>query len=68
GEGTVSMSPAPEYKREFRRGVERSLPLDLPVPKCSACGELFLRPEDSDRIDAALTNLLRTEQNERIRA
>lgn len=68
GLGTVSMAAVPGMVRHFRRGVVREIPRDVLVPRCDRCGEVFLAPEDSERIDQALTRALRKEQPHRLRA
>lgn len=52
--GTVRMLPGAGEKREFRRDVVVRVPSSVKLPKCDGCGELYLAPEDSARIDAAL--------------
>lgn len=68
GNGTVAMRSAEGQTRHFRRGVRRPIPSSILLPKCDACGEVFMGPEDSERVDAALRETLRAEQSNRLRA
>lgn len=54
--------------RHFKRGVVRPIPNNVQIPICDACGETFMGPEDSTRVDTALRDAFRREQSARVRA
>ncbi len=68
GGGMVSMMSARGRPRHFRRGVTRPVPEGVLIPTCDACGEVFIGPEDAERIDDALRAALRAEQPSRVEA
>ena len=62
------MRPPGGRTRHFKRGVVRTIPDSAQIPICDACGETFMGPEDSVRVDAALREAFRLEQSARVRA
>jgi transcriptional regulator with XRE-family HTH domain len=50
----VGLLAAPGRTRMFRAGVQMEIPADIPIPTCAKCGETYLGPEDSARIDQGL--------------
>lgn len=55
--GTVRMMSAAGEHRQIRRGVHLEIPASIKVPKCDACGDSYLGPEDAARVDTAVRAL-----------
>jgi transcriptional regulator with XRE-family HTH domain len=52
--GKVQLLAKPGRTREYRRGVVLPIPDDFETPICTSCGEEFMIPEVSERLDALL--------------
>lgn len=52
--GDVRLAAGAGRTREFRRGVMLAVPNDFEIPTCSRCGEEFMTPEVSEKLDAVL--------------
>lgn len=57
--GRVRMGPpAPGTMRVYGHGVEVPYPAGVDIPRCELCGETWMGPEDSARVDAAIAAAL----------
>lgn len=52
--GPVKLLCEPGRTREYKRGVFFKIPHDFEIPTCIKCGEEFMIPEISEKLDALI--------------
>lgn len=52
--GSIELQGGPGRTREYIRGVVLAVPPEFKTPVCSNCGEEYMVPEISERLDAVL--------------